>query len=92
VLRPGGRLAIADIITERQLTEAIVCNADLWASCIGGASQQDAYLDTIESAGFTVTQQRVNTYNFISEQARSASTKYGVKSISLLAIKTYPPK
>jgi ubiquinone/menaquinone biosynthesis C-methylase UbiE len=92
VLRPGGRLAIADIITERQLTEAIVCNADLWASCIGGAAQQDAYLDTIESAGFTVTQQRVNTYNFISEQARSASTKYGVKSISLLASKTYPPK
>jgi hypothetical protein len=29
VLRPGGRLAIADIITEKPLTEAIVCNADL---------------------------------------------------------------
>ena len=92
VLRPGGRLAIADMITERQLTEAIVCNADLWASCIGGAAQQDAYLEAIESAGFTVTQQRVNTYGFVSEQARSASTKYGVKSISLLAIKTHPPK
>jgi len=88
VLRPGGRLAIADMITERQLTEAIVCNADLWASCIGGAAQQDAYLDAIESAGFTVTQQRVNPYAFISEQARNASTKYGVKSISLLATKT----
>jgi arsenite methyltransferase len=37
VLRPGGRLAIADIVTDRQLTESIVCNADLWASCIGGA-------------------------------------------------------
>ena len=88
VLRPGGRLAIADMVTERQLTEAIVCNADLWASCIGGAAQQDAYLDAIESAGLTVTQQRVNSYGFISEQARSASTRYGVKSISLLAIKT----
>jgi arsenite methyltransferase len=39
VLRPGGRLAIADIITERHLTEAIVCNADLWASCISGAGR-----------------------------------------------------
>jgi arsenite methyltransferase len=38
VLRRGGRLAIADIVTEQQLTEAIVCNADLWASCIGGAA------------------------------------------------------
>ena len=88
VLRPGGRLAIADIISERQLKESIVCDADLWASCIGGAAQQDAYLDAIESAGFTVNHQRVNAYEFISDRARSASAKYGVKSISLLATKT----
>jgi len=88
VLRPGGRLAIADMISEQQLTESIVCNADLWASCIGGAAQQDAYLNAIESAGFTVNEQRVNAYQFISDQARTASTKYGVKSISLIATKT----
>jgi arsenite methyltransferase len=39
VLRQGGRLAIADIVIERQLKDAIVSNADLWASCIGGAAQ-----------------------------------------------------
>jgi arsenite methyltransferase len=88
VLRPGGRLAIADMISEQQLTESIVCNADLWASCIGGAAQQVAYHDAIEGAGFTLNQQRVNAYEFISDQARTASTKYGVKSISLLATKT----
>ena len=38
VLRPGGRLAVADIVTEVQLVDSIVCNADLWASCIGGAA------------------------------------------------------
>jgi len=85
ILRPGGRLAIADIITEHQLTEAIVCNADLWASCIGGAAQQVAYLADIESAGFIVESVRTNAYQFISDQARSASAKYGVKSVSLLA-------
>ena len=88
VLRPGGRLAIADIITEHTLPDAIVCNADLWASCIGGAAQQDLYLQAIESAGFTIDRHRVNTYDFISEQARNASATYGVKSISLLATKT----
>ena len=85
VLRPGGRLAIADIITEKPLTEAIVCNADLWASCIGGAAEQETYLQAIESAGFTIDTLRVNAYAFLSDQARNASAKYGVKSISLLA-------
>lgn len=85
VLRPGGRLAIADIITERPLTEAIVCNADLWASCIGGAAQQELYLEAIESSGFVVNRVRDNDYQFISDQALRASTTYGVKSISVLA-------
>jgi ubiquinone/menaquinone biosynthesis C-methylase UbiE len=89
VLRPGGRLAVADIVTERQLTDAIVCNADLWASCIGGAAQQDSYRQAIEKAGLRVEQTRQNPYEFISEQARNASTKYGVHSISLLAVKPH---
>jgi arsenite methyltransferase len=87
VLRRGGRLAIADIITEKPLTEAIVCNADLWASCIGGAAEQETYLRAIESAGFRIDTLRVNAYAFLSDQARNASAKYGVKSISLLATK-----
>jgi ubiquinone/menaquinone biosynthesis C-methylase UbiE len=88
VLRPGGRLAIADIVTEKQLTASIVCNADLWASCIGGAAQEDTYRDAIEEAGLRVVHWRSNPYEFISAQARSASGTYGVKSISLLATKS----
>ncbi len=85
VLRPGGRLALADIVTEQQLTDEIVANVDLWASCIGGAPQQDSYLGAIEQAGFTVEQVTDNPYEFISDQARGASDTYGVKSISVLA-------
>ena len=87
VLRPGGRLTIADIVTERPLTEAIVRNADLWASCIGGAAQQDVYRHAIKDAGLRIEVVRRNRYEFISAQARQASVKYGVTSISVLAIK-----
>jgi arsenite methyltransferase len=87
VLKPGGRLAIADIVSEQQLKESIVCDADLWASCIGGAAQQDAYREAIETAGLKVEQIRENPYEFISDRARDASDKYGVKSVSLLAFK-----
>jgi arsenite methyltransferase len=87
VLRPGGRLAIADIVTEQSLTDAIVGNTDLWASCIGGAAQQDEYRRAIEAAGLRIVETRRNPYEFISDQARNASSTFGVKSISVLAIK-----
>jgi len=89
VLRPGGRLAIADIVSEQQLKDSIVCDADLWASCIGGAAQEDTYRHAIEAAGLRIEQIRQNPYEFISERARDASAKYGVKSVSLLARKEH---
>ena len=87
VLRPGGRLAIADIVSEQQMKESIVCDADLWASCISGTAQQDAYREAIEGAGLRIDAMRDNPYEFISDRARDAGVKYGVKSVSLLAIK-----
>ena len=87
VLKPGGRLAIADIVSEQQMKESIVCDADLWASCIGGAAQEDAYRAAIEGAGLRIEEIRDNRYEFISDRARDASAKYGVKSVSLLAVK-----
>jgi SAM-dependent methyltransferase len=88
VLRPGGRLAVADIVTEQQLTDTIIGNAELWAACIGGAAQEDSYRALIESAGLMVREVRRNDYTFISDQAVAATRRYGVKSISLLAVKT----
>jgi len=88
ILKPGGRVAISDIVTERQLTDAIVCDASLWAACIGGAMQQDDYRSAIEDAGLTVRTARENPqYHFISDSAQGATKTFGVKSISLLAIK-----
>jgi SAM-dependent methyltransferase len=87
VLRPRGRLAIADIVSEIQMKDSIVCDADLWASCIGGAAQQDTYREALGDAGFEIDEFRENPYEFISDRARNAGTKYGVKSVSVLAVK-----
>lgn len=85
VLRPGGRLAIADIVTDEPLTPQIVADTDLWASCIGGAAHIDAYRQAIGAAGLEVVTTRRNDYRFLSDQARGASERFGVHSISLLA-------
>ena len=88
LLLPGGRLAIADIVTEVQLPDGITCNATLWAACIGGAMQKDEYRASIEAAGLLVERMEPNEcYQFTSENARGASRKYGVHSVSLRAVK-----
>ena len=88
VLAPGGRLALADIVSERPLAETITCDAELWAACVGGAAQIDDYLAAIDKAGLHVATTRDNSaYAFISGSARGATETYGIKSISLLAIK-----
>ena len=88
VLKPKGKMAIADIVTEKQLPENIVCNSTLWAACIGGASQQDDYRKAIETAGMEIINVKTNkAYGFISKSAKGASADYGVKSISLFAKK-----
>ncbi len=88
VLRPGGRLALADIVTASQLPEGVTCDAALWAACIGGAMQRDDYREAVEAAGFDLDDLKENDhYRFVSERADNATQKYGVKSVSLLAIK-----
>ncbi len=87
VLKPGGRLAISDIVTESQLPESVSCDADIWAACIGGAMQEDDYRATITAAGFDVVRVEPCPYEFISDNARGAAEKWGVKSIALLAVK-----
>jgi arsenite methyltransferase len=85
-LRPGGRLALADIVTETQLPGGVTCDASLWAACIGGAMQRDGYRAAIEAAGFKIEAWHENPeYRFVSERADNATQKYGVTSISLLA-------
>ena len=88
LLKSGGRFATSDIVTEVQLPESIVCNSTLWAACIGGAAQQQSYRDQIEAAGLRVDTIEENpAYQFISDNARGASKRFGVKSVSVLAFK-----
>jgi arsenite methyltransferase len=88
LLKSGGRFAISDIVTEVQLPETIVCNSTLWAACIGGAAQQDNYRKMISAAGLRLmTVQDNPQYQFISDNAKGACKKFGVKSVSLLAVK-----
>jgi arsenite methyltransferase len=88
VLRPGGRLALADIVSGRPLKERTRRNTELWAACIAGAIPRSNYTDAIDQAGLSVGEIRENDYRFISERALDACSTYGVESISLVAHKS----
>jgi ubiquinone/menaquinone biosynthesis C-methylase UbiE len=86
VLRPGGRLAVADIVSSRALRERTRRNVELWAACIAGAIPRDSYLAALEGAGFRVGEVRTNAYEFLSDRALDACSTYGVESVSLAAV------
>ena len=53
VLKPGGRLAIADIVVRGSVPAEIRKNLELWAGCIAGALEESEYRAQLAKAGFT---------------------------------------
>jgi arsenite methyltransferase len=51
-LKPGGRLAISDIVTDRPMPDALREKLEAWAGCVGGALDVDQYVSELEAAGF----------------------------------------
>lgn len=87
-LRPGGRLAIADIVSARELRPRTRANTQLWAACIAGAVPLERYVEGIRDAGLVVEAVRLNPhYRFVSQRALEAVAVYGVVSVSIQAVK-----
>jgi SAM-dependent methyltransferase len=52
VLKPGGRLAISDIVTRGSLPEAIRPSLELWIGCVAGALDETDYKTKLAMVGF----------------------------------------
>lgn len=52
VLKPGGRVAISDIVTEGEFTAEMRTDAARWAECVTGAIDGAAYTGMMRAAGF----------------------------------------
>jgi len=52
VLKPGGKLAVSDIVTDGPLPEGIKNDLNAWAGCVAGALEAKDYIEGIEAAGF----------------------------------------
>jgi ubiquinone/menaquinone biosynthesis C-methylase UbiE len=53
VLRPGGRLAVSDVVVRGAIDPAVRASVEAWVGCVAGALDEDEYRSLLEQAGFT---------------------------------------
>ncbi len=53
VLKPGGKLAVSDIVTDGSLPDSIKQSLSAWAGCVAGAVEAKDYISMMELVGFT---------------------------------------
>ncbi|TLZ60617.1 MAG: methyltransferase domain-containing protein [Methanobacteriota archaeon] len=90
VLKPGGRLQLADIVVEEDVGAVCGINPQLWADCIGGAAVEADYLKTIEGAGFRDVRvvRRLDYFAKSSSESTKRITKtFGAESVVVSAVK-----
>jgi len=91
VLKPGGRLAVSDIVLTAPLPEEVRGSVEAYTGCIAGASMKDEYLAMMSDAGFSsVEVVGESDYGemaaaWMGEEAREIGS--GVKSIKVVAAK-----
>jgi len=52
VLKPGGRLAVSDVVIRGEVPAAVRKSMELWVGCIAGALQEAEYREKLQTAGF----------------------------------------
>ena len=90
VLRPGGRVQIADIVLRVPAADACRANAQLWAECIVGATPESDYVQTFEAAGLKVEVIQHLDYfaHSPSKSTRDTAGGLGAHTVVLRAIKS----
>jgi arsenite methyltransferase len=70
VLRPGGRLAVTDIVADPGMDEATRRDMAKWAGCLAGALTEDDFRAQLASAGFNEIE--IRETHRVNDQAGSA--------------------
>ena len=80
VLKPGGHFSISDVVLVGELPAGLVNAAEMYAGCVAGAIQKEAYLEIIRKAGFTnVTVQKEKAIQLPDEILKDYLSEDGIK-------------
>ncbi|NEE00675.1 methyltransferase domain-containing protein [Phytoactinopolyspora halotolerans] len=90
VLRPGGRVQLADIVVTDLPSAACRAKPQLWAECIVGATTDIDYLDMFRAAGFAEVDELSGLDYFAastSDSTRQTARGFGAHSMVMRAVK-----
>jgi arsenite methyltransferase len=77
VLKPGGRLAVSDVVVRGEVPATVRRSMELWVGCIAGALQETEYRQKLQCAGFeSIDVEPTRIYQV--EEAREFLTAGGV--------------
>jgi arsenite methyltransferase len=82
VLKPGGRLAVSDIVVRGEVPAAIRRSVELWIGCVAGALQEDEYRAKLVKAGFEAVDLEP-TRIYRAEEAREFLGREGVDAAAI---------
>ena len=87
VLKPGGRLQIADIVVQKPVPRSAVCNIDLWTGCIAGAVLEPELQAIVMRAGFVDFEITWRADVFSGAPQHSSAASFGTLGINFRARK-----
>lgn len=98
VLKPGGHFSISDVVLSGELPESLRQAAEMYAGCVSGAIQKEAYLELVRVNGFAnITLQKEKQIiipddilkNYLSDEEIAAfkAANTGIFSITVYAEK-----
>jgi arsenite methyltransferase len=77
VLKPGGRLAVSDVVTKGDVPAPVKKSIELWIGCVAGALAEEEYASKLSAAGFTeISVEPTRIYRV--EEAREFLTSAGI--------------
>lgn len=82
VLRPGGRLAVSDVVTKGEIAPAVRQGVLVWLGCVAGALSEDDYAAKLASAGFGEIAVLPTRIYEIAEEALAFLTSAGIDAVA----------
>jgi SAM-dependent methyltransferase len=78
VLKPGGKLAVSDIVLMKDLPEQMKSDLGAWSECVSGAVSEKEYMRAISDAGFErirVEERAVYTHEQLSDYIKGSESE-----------------